>query len=102
MAETVEHQLPQDAKDMLHSTDSAIHAVAEDVKSIGDELDYSKVTMEQLVKEVRNLRSDNQVIRYEVKKLSQRLDEFVSTKSKIVYARYAFPKIDILKWLRVK
>lgn len=110
----VEVQLPQETKNVLSSTDSAVHAMAEDVRSLGDTADYSKMTIEQLVKEVRKLRTENETFRFEVRKmiateiekqvrpLATQLDEFVAVKSKVVYTKYVLPKFDFLKFLRVK
>lgn len=114
MVEEVQNQLPQETKDILKSTDSAVHAVADDVRDIGDTLDYSKMTIEQLVKEVRKLRTEHEVFRWEARKviaaeverqikpLVEQLNTFTESKSKAIYIKLNNPFLDFWKRFRLK
>jgi hypothetical protein len=116
MTDTQPDQLPQveidpQSKELLKSTDSAIHAAADDIEDIGKTVDYSKMTLEQLQREVGKLRKEQQYFKYEVRQLIaveikeqvqplvSLLNEFTTKKSSVVYIRFKVPLLDSCKRL---
>jgi chromosome segregation ATPase len=98
-------------KQILSDIGSTAASTYEDLRDIGDQVDYSKLTLEQLREEFRKFRKEYADFKWQVQKiiateiqkqvqpLVQQLEEFTNTKKKVVYFKHKIVLLDFFKWL---
>lgn len=61
-------ELNEEAKQSLSNTESTANSIYEDLSDIGDQVDISKMTLEQLREEFKKFRKEHDNFKWEVKK----------------------------------
>lgn len=98
-----EVSLDKDSKQVIQNAESTMHAVHEDLRDIGDEVDISKMTIEQLRKEFLKYRRSQELFRLEIRKviadeverqvkpLAEQISLLTTQKPKVVYVKLKLP-----------
>jgi hypothetical protein len=103
-------ELGKEDKQTLSSAESAIHAAQQDIETMGEDIDYSKMTLEQLKKEFAKERKEQTLFRLQMRRviseevekqvqpLAIQLKQLTTQKPKFVYLKIKWPTLDFWKW----
>jgi septation ring formation regulator EzrA len=92
-------ELGQEDKQLIKNTESTVHSVLEDVKDLGDTMDYSKMTIEQLAKDFYKFRREQQQFKLELrsnisKEVEKNIAPLIDKLDQLMQRRPRFVPID--------
>lgn len=97
-----EVELSKSSKQLLKNTESTTASIYQDLEDVGDQVDWTKVTVEQLAKEFRKLRHEQEQFRLEhrkfiadevqkqIKPLVEQLTLLTTKNPRFVYIKFKF------------
>jgi chromosome segregation ATPase len=107
-------QLDEKSQQLLSNTDSTVHQTYEDLKDIGEQVDYSKMTLSQLRSEFGKFRKEHEAFKWEVreiiameierqvKPLVEQMEKLTAQKPRFIYVKLKVPFVDFLKTIYAK
>lgn len=99
-------ELDDESKKTIENTESTVGSIYDDVTELGDVVDLTKVTTEQLAKEFRKFRKEHEHFKWEMRRLiseeieksvqplKDQLEQFTTDKRQVIFVRLKIPFVD--------